>query len=523
MRGSTLGSEYDWNFTTTPQEALNGREIDTNRGYVLGGSSAINFLCYDRAAAAEYDAWEDLGNEGWNWDVMIDAMVKSENFTGWDHNLHGYSGPIRSIYNRFVPGYLRTWIPTMNELGIPTNKKSLSGDPIGVMYQTTNIDITGYTRSYSASGYAPLACPNLEIMTETTVTKINFAEEGCCEDLVATGVTLADGTKIQARKEVILSAGTIGTPGLLELSGIGQAEVLEAAGIEQILDLPGVGENYQDHIRTSNSYFLKDGLESADPIIYDPQGKFAEEQRDRWLNGEPSWLDYTTSTYSFLTWELIVGKDGAAKLTDAAERAHGENATIVDKKKVEFLSNPTIPGMELIFEANYVGAAPNPRGNLVTIFTSVMHPMSRGSVHINSTDPTGNPIIDPKYLSNEYDLQASIIGARFARQIANTEPLSSIWDSEYQPGDNVHSDEQWEEFVRNNLLSFWHPTGTAAMLPREDGGVVDSNLVVYGTSNLRVVDCSIMPTILSAHHQTAAYGIAEVMAEMIIMEQKWQK
>ena len=489
-----------------------------NRGRVLGGSSALNFLCYDRAAAAEYDAWGELGNEGWDWEVMRAGMVKSENFTGTDDDLHGYEGPIRSTYNRFIPKYLETWLPALNEHDIPTNERSLSGDPIGVMFQTTNIDITHYTRSYAATAYAPLAGPNLDLWLETVVAKIDFGHRYGNGDLRASGVILADGTKVKARKEVILSAGSIGSPNLLELSGVGQAEVLEAAGIEQVFDLPGVGENYQDHIRTSNSYFVKEGYETGDPIIYDPQGEFAAEQTELWLEGKPSWLDYTTVAYSFLNLEQVVGEDRASELVELAQAAHGDNATVVDKKKVELMGDASVPQIEMILEANYVGAAPHPKKNLVTVFSTLMHPLSRGNVHIDPEDPAGKPIINPNYLSNEFDIQTAVEGAKFAREVANTEPLASIWESEYQPGPEVQTDEGWEEYVRNGMLSFYHPVGTCAMLPKEDGGVVDSDLLVYGTRNLRIVDCSVMPTLLSAHIQTAAYGLAEVMAERIISE-----
>ncbi|SPN98643.1 related to alcohol oxidase [Cephalotrichum gorgonifer] len=523
MRGSTLGSVYDWNYTTTPQESINGRVIDVNRGHVLGGSSALNYLCYDRASAAEYNGWGELGNKGWNWDTMSAAMVKSENFTGTSSDLHGDSGPIRSTFNRNVPECLASWLPTMNALGIDTNEEFMGGFPIGASIQTTNIDVTHYTRSYSAVSYLPLAGSNLEVMTETRVAKVNIVnlKKAGCKKLHATGVTLEDGTVIKARKEVVLTSGSIGSPGLLELSGVGQAKVLKAAGIKQLIDLPGVGENLQDHIRTSNSYTLKPGFESFDFMIYDNAGPAAAAEVARWLAGEPSWVDYTSATYGFLNLEQIAGKEGAKSLIADAKAAYGKTSTKVDLKKIEQLSDATVPQVEIIFEANYIGAKGYPgSGNLITLFSSLAHPMSRGSVHIDATNPLGKPIINPNYLSNDYDLQASIAAAKYARKIANTEPMASTWENEWEPGPEVETDEQWEEFVRGATQTFYHPVGTCAMLPRKDGGVVDSDLVVYGTANLRVVDSSITPTLLSAHIQTAVYGIAEIAAEKIIAKAK---
>ncbi|KAJ4011065.1 hypothetical protein NW752_007398 [Fusarium irregulare] len=513
MRGALLGSENDWNFSSVAQPGLNGRSVGVPRGKVLGGSSAMNFLCYDRASSAEYDAWGELGSPGWNWKTMIHGMTKSENFTGDDGDVHGRTGPIKSTYNRIVPKVLKPWQSVVNKLGVPTNDGgSLGGKPIGVMFQPTNIDVTNYTRSYSANSYLPKAGPNLTVRINTHVTKVLFSEK---KGLVATGVALQDGSKILARKEVILSAGSIQSPGLLELSGIGQFAVLAKAGIKKLVDLPGVGENYQDHLRTSNTYRLKKGYESFDPMIFDVEGTLAKKEFNLWLQNKVSWYDYTTSAYAFLNWAQISKKTGK-HLTSLANDGFSSNGTVVDKKKLKWLSNPSIPQLELILEANYVGAAGYPGGNFITIFSSIMHPMSRGSVHINPKAPNGKPTIDLKYLNNEYDVRALIEGAKFARKVAETEPLRSVWEAETEPGLEVKTDEQFRDFAAKTVDSFYHPVGTCAMLPKKDGGVVDKNLKVYGTKNLRVVDASIIPVQLSGHIQTAVYGIAETAAQKII-------
>ena len=523
MRGSALGSIYDWNFTTIPQTNLAGRTVDVNRGHVLGGSSALNYLCYDRAASAEYDAWGELGEglQAWNWEVMKKAMVKSENFTGNDGDLHGRAGPIRSTYNRIVPEVLKSWQPTMKNLNVPINDGgSLGGDPIGAMFQPTNIDTRHWNRSYAANSYLLLAGPNLEVQTKTRVTKIDFAEAKDQQPLRAIGVTLDDGTKVTARGEVVLSAGSVQSPGLLELSGIGQSDVLKAAGITPILDLPGVGENYQDHIRISNTYRLKEGmnLTSIDPLIHESSGALATEQMQFWLDGKSSWYDYTTTAYAYLNWRHISNKTDSELLRIAKEVvAKNENNT-VDLAKLDFLQNSDIPQLELILENNYVSAQDYPGGKWITLIATVMHPFSRGSVHIDPASPLGKPRIDPQYMSNEYDMRALIEGAKYSRRIAQTEPMASLWDSEFDPGRDVKTDAQWRDFATKSVLSFYHPVGTCAMLPRDDGGVVNASLIVHGTSNLRIVDASIMPVQISAHIQTAVYGIAEVAAEMMIRE-----
>lgn len=521
-RGSGLGSVYDWNFTTTAQPHLGNRSIDVNRGRVLGGSSALNYLCYDRAAAAEYDAWGELihNKKQWSWDVMISAMLKSENFTGEDGDLHGRAGPIRTTYNRIVPEALDTWKPALNKLGVPTNDGgSLGGRPIGVMYQPTNIDTTRWTRSNSATGYLPLAGSNLEVRPGTTVAKIEFATGS--KPLRATGVILDDGTRIKARREVILSAGSIQSPGLLERSGIGQVATLRAAGVSPLKALEGVGENYQDHIRVSNVYQLKDNYSSFDPMIFDSGGAFDTEQMRLWLDGKVSWYDYTTTAYSFLNWGIVDNATQANLVRLATETGKKTSTNVVDAKKAAYLRDPAIPQLEIIMESNFVGAKPYPgTGRFITLITSVMHPMSRGSVHINTTRPTGPPVIDPRYLSHKYDELALIEGAKFARRIAATKPLADIWTAEFEPGVDVQTESQWRDFAKKAMGSFYHPVGTCAMLPEKAGGVVNADLIVYGTANLRVVDCSIIPVLLSAHIQTAAYGIAEVAADLIVKDAK---
>ncbi|KAI8296029.1 Dehydrogenase citC [Colletotrichum sp. SAR 10_98] len=527
MKGSTLATKYDWNFTTVAQTNVNNRVFSVNRGKVLGGSSALNLMSYDRSAAEEYDSWEALGNAGWNWETMIAAMKKSENFTGINTDTYGSegvgdSGPVKAVINRIIPEHQETWIPTMNTLGIKTNLESLGGNPLGVMYQPSSIDATHYNRSYSANAYVPIAGSNLEILSDTTVVKVNLEQVG--DEQQATGVTLQDGTLIAANQEVILSAGSIQSPGLLELSGIGQASVLNSSGIAQVIDLPGVGENLQDHLRIQSSYQLKPEYTSFD--ILRSNTTYAAEQLALWNAGEVSLYDYTGSGYTFTTWAQALGND--SQMVALAKEAAGEDPSKVDAKKLEFMTNPAIPQLEVIFSDGYTGVKGYPASTsplfgkgFFTLIAAIMHPMSRGNIHINPADTTGKPIINPNYFAHEHDLEAAIQAIKYCRKIATTEPMASIWESEYEPGlDVVQTDEQWKEFALNTTLSIFHPVGTCSMLPKEDGGVVDANLKVYGTSNLRVVDASVIPLLVSAHVQTAVYGIAEIAAERIIADAK---
>ncbi|PBP18704.1 GMC oxidoreductase [Diplocarpon rosae] len=437
-KSSTFGSRYDWNFTTIPQEPLNSRVIPQIRGKVLGGSLALNLMTYDRASAHEYNGWEEIGNSGWDW-VKFSAMMKrSLDFTSANTEWYG-------------------------DADISTKGPSQIRSGLIVSYQTRSIDPEHYNRSYSANAYLPLAGANHVVMADTRVVNINFNNTE--QRYTASGVTLADGTIIFARKEVNISAGSYQSPGLLEASGVGSKSVLEGAGILQLIDLPGVGENLQDHIRIQSSYQLKDNYLSFDILRHN--ATYAEEQLRLWIDGNHSIDEYT----------------GVKGYSAAGTSLYGKG--------------------------------------FFSLLAVVMHPLSRGSVHTNVTDPLGTPIINPNYLSNEHDIQAIIAAIKKCRQIALTPILSEVWVSEYEPGlETVNTDAEWREFALNTTLSIYHPAGTCSMLPRKEGGVVDRKLKVYGTTNLRIVDASIIPILISAHMQTAVYGIAEMAAEIIIQEAK---
>lgn len=527
-KGSTLGTGYDWNFTTVPQPALNNRSIPADRGKVLGGSSALNLMTWDRGSIPDYDAWTVLGNVGWNWKTFIAAMLKVENFqntpqdsTEYGGKGVGHGGPIQTLINRFIFSPQESFIPALEGLGIPNNLNSLDGHPLGVMYQPSNIRASNYTRSYSPT-YLTLAGANLQVKVNTTVSNIVFGKSGT--SYTASGVKLSDGSTITATKEVILSAGAFQSPQLLELSGIGQKAVLAAAGVKPIINLPGVGENLQDHIRVQSSYVLKDNYTSYDELRTNTT--YAAQQLALYEAGKPSAYDYTGSGYAYMTLKQAFGKD--SELVELAKQS-ADPENVVDQRKLAYLTNSTlceeVPQIESFFSDGYSGAAPAPNATspyyndrFFTLFSVVMHPFSRGYVHINASNPTGKPTINPNYASKPYDLQAITEAAKFNRKMAETPQLRSSWTSEFDPGLNVTTDAEWEQWARSNTLSIYHPLGSCAMLPRNESGVVDATLLVYGTSNLRIVDASVIPIQPSAHIQTMVYGIAEQAAEIIIFK-----
>lgn len=525
-KGSTLGGPYDWNFTTTPQPGLNNRQIPSNRGRVLGGSSALNLMSWDRASIADYDAWEALGNPGWNWQRFIAAMLKVETFqrTNNEYGTEGLGtdGPIHTLINRLQPSQQQGFYPAMESLGVQLNLNSLDGDPLGCMYHMSNIRESNYTRSYSTE-YLWRAGPNLDILENNTVSKIEFGNTSTSGKLVATGVNIG-GRIIQARKEVILSAGSFQSPALLELSGIGDTAVLTGAGINTLLDLPGVGSNLQDHIRVQNSYQLKPNYTtSADELR--TNASYAAEQLSLWDEWKISTYDYTATGYAYLTWNQALG-NSSLDLVDLAKQSADPNS-IIDQHKLSYLTtnlSTQVPSLEIILSDGYTGVKgpPAPASSIYdahffTLIAVVMHPLSRGTVHINASDPTGKPVINPNYVSNPYDLRAITEAAKYNRKIASSPGMVETWTDEYEPGlVTVQTEAAWEQFARNTTLSIYHPLGTCAMLPMEKRGVVSPQLVVHGTTNLRVVDASVIPIQPSAHIQTMVYGIAEIASEMIV-------
>ena len=525
LRGSTFGSVYDWSLATTPQLAANNRSITHNRGKVLGGSSALNLLIWNRASRREYDIWEELGNKGWNWESMFPAMLSAENFQRKDGIAHygedgiGYGGPVETALLENPPPHVQACIPTLESLGLKQNLESLNGDSLGTMYQPATHRLSNHTRSYSVD-YLPRAGSNLVILPNTSVSKLELCKNGTS----VTGVVLSCGKKIHARKEVILSAGSLLSPKILELSGIGRRDILTNAGIEQKVDVPGVGENLQDHLRIQTTYELQPNITGLDILRYN-QTRAAIEL-ELWRHGQTSLYQYSGSCYGFLKWQQGAGNN--TRLLRLAQSV-ADTSNVIDRTKLSLLSDPTsrAPDLQVVFGDGYIGTRGYPSNTTsgygkkyATLLAGVMHPFARGSVHISSSNVTAAPTIDPRYISNAFDLEAVKAAAKYLRKMGTSSPFKELWVKEYDPGFDTQTDEQWEAYVKENVSTFYHPLGTCAMLPKKDGGVVDPELKVYGVSNLRVVDASVIPIMISANIQTAVYGIAERAAEIIAQEHR---
>ncbi|KAI1502517.1 putative choline dehydrogenase [Biscogniauxia marginata] len=523
----TLGTQYDWQFETVPQSGLGGRNIAWPRGKVLGGTSALNLMTWNRGSKQDYDAWEELGNKGWGWDDLLPFFKKSESFhlpnketqahhrEHYDHEAIGVSGAVHASYSKQYSAAHQLCYDTYVALGVPENKAHHSGSNVGVWTNLVSVNPENNTRSYAASAYYTPSSdrPNLFVLTETLVDQIVLSRES--GQWVATGVRFSHAGEefvASASREVILSAGSVQSPQLLELSGIGNPQVLSDAGIEVKVANPNVGENLQDHLMTVSVFEIDPSLEIANTSA--SAGAFC-------------YLPVSSTTPEEVFQPL-------------ASRIRGLESLPLDKSAIlknRFEPGATLGQFEYIFDLGNWSTHFQPDVTEGKVYASVLqilqYPFSKGSIHIrpspradlDRSSPghssiSNKPIIDPGYYvgpHGELDRDIMTHCIRFSDKLCSSKPLSEVVRSRVYPPSSVASDDQLRDWVVKNTTTDWHPVGTCAM-GGHDGikhGVVDERLRVYGVERLRVVDASIMPLQISAHLQATVYAIAEKGAHMI--------
>ncbi|KAG8754358.1 hypothetical protein FRC11_006697, partial [Ceratobasidium sp. 423] len=437
-------------------------------------------------------------------------------------------GPLSICYNNW---YDETTIPfrkSLANLGVPINYDPDSGNAFGTYNSPRSVNSTTGRRSYSASTYYAYNAhrPNFVVLTGAQATKINFKDTAGGDkngNLVATGVSFVHESQtytVKAKKEVILSAGTFQSPHLLELSGIGNSAILGKNGIETLIDLPSVGENFQDHVSISTTYELKPGvsLDGFDALKDNPT--YAAEAAAQYAKTHDGILSYSGAIFSFPNLDPMAPPAEIADMTAQLEQEiASENLTPLQKATYDIQKGwlkEKVGLVEVILNPGYLGPS-TPRANTsyITITTGAEHPFGRGSVHLNGSDPLAPPLIDPNFFSKSIDLQTLVHAFKFSLKLSKTEPLASKVETRFDPTPDVTSDEDIIDFIKTNAGSLHHQIGTASLAPKELGGVVDTNLKVYGTANVRVVDASIIPIHIGAHTQRTVYGIAEKAAKII--------
>ncbi|KAJ8508036.1 hypothetical protein ONZ45_g9651 [Pleurotus djamor] len=545
----------NWAYETTSQLNMNGRTTIVRAGKVLGGGTAINTMLFPRAGKSQYDAWAQINNDpSWSWDALLPFFKRSETVVPptaeqiqegditFDAAVHGTEGRVHVGYPNFFFPQSKLWREAALRAGLTGDKDLSSGDPKGVGVTVESINVANYTRcSAVCAYYTPFSSrPNLHVITNATASRIIWDDshhsQGLNErakSLRAVGVEyFVSGSQqkksISVLREVVVSAGTIGTPKILELSGVGNASILTAAGVKPMLNLPSIGENFADHVHSLVSAFTNASLTFG--LLGNPE--FLAEQMDLWSSNRTGILSSIPGSLGLVAPLNIFNETRLRSLVSAAREnipfyadafANGNPLLargIREQHRIVlglYEKDDTLP-LEISLFPGYAGRTPasqRPPRNFTTVMSVLYSPLSRGRIHITSSNASVPPSVDPAYYSHPLDTITHAAGIRLARKTLVGHPMDSIFLGEFEPGVDVQSEEEIISALKNLAFSDSHPTGSMSMMPRELGGVVDTKLKIYGTDNVRVADASIIPIPIGAHISSTVYMIGEKAADII--------
>lgn len=468
----------DWCYMTEPDAGINNRQLQWPRGKVLGGSSSLNGLLYIRGQKEDYDAWAASGNTGWDYATVLPYFRKSECQSRGADDYHGVDGPLHVSDLRLRREIAERFIDAAKYIGIPGNSDVNGKDQEGVGYfqQTA---FKGFRCSTAKAFLRPARKrKNLTIMTRAQ-----------CKQLLLDGkrvygVTFQHGNQektCHARRETLLSSGAIGSPQILQSSGIGDPEHLAPVGVECRHELPGVGENLQDHLQVR--LVFKTSCRTLNDEVRHPLKKLA------------------------VGTQYIFTRSGPLTLAASQVYVFTKSREGLDRPDIQFHMQP------LSADKPAEGVHP------FSAFTSSvcqLRPHSRGQVRITSSNPLDYPVIHPNYLSAEEDKRVVVDAIKVARRIAEAKPLAEVITDEYVPGTKFQTDEELLDAARQYSQTIYHPAGTCKMGSESDAmAVVDARLRVHGLNGLRVVDASVMPSIVSGNTNAPTIMIAEKAADMI--------
>ena len=476
--------KMDWCFKTEPDETMNNRSINYPRGKILGGSSSINGLLYIRGQEQDYDMWRQLGNVGWSWKDVLPYFIKAENQERGPSKFHGIGGPLSVESQRIQLDILDIFMNAAEEVGIPKINDFNKGNNHGCGYfQVT--EKNGLRCSTSVGYLRPIKNrKNLKVETKAHVKNIDFQKTR------ATGVSYWKDNeliKVKAEKEVILSAGSIGSPHILLVSGVGESSKLKEHGINIIANLPGVGKNLQDHIMMRPVYKVKN-IKTLNKKINSLVGKV--------LIG----IEYIFFRKGPMTM-------GASQLCGFA-KSDSSRETPNLQFHVQPISTDRLGGADLHDFHAFTPTVANIR------------PTSRGEINITSTDTRDNPKIKMNYLSTPEDRKVTADGLKLIRKIVlETNTFNKYEPEEFRPGISLKDNEELIKAASNYAQTIFHPVGTCKM-GKDKNSVVNDRLCAHGLQNLRIVDASIMPNITSGNTNAPTIMIAEKAADMIIEDSK---
>ena len=468
--------ETDWCYRTEPEPSLDGRSLDWPRGKVLGGSSSINGLLYVRGQAGDYDHWRQLGNPGWSFDDVLPYFIKAEDQQRGADEWHGTGGPLAVSDMRVRRDVCDAFIAGAEEIGIPRNDDINGARQEGAGY--FQLTARNGRRWSTAVGYLRPARrrPNLRTVTRAHVHRL------CFDGRRAAGVRYAVGPdvhEVRARAEVLLCAGAIGSPQILQLSGVGPADLLRIHGIAPVHELPEVGENLQDHLQLRSVY------RCTRPTLNDEVNNPLRKM--------------------FIGLEYLVRRSGPMSMGASQVYAFARTRPELETPDIQLHFQP--------LSADKPGEGLH-RFSAFTASVCQLRPESRGRIRIKHSDPYAYPAIEPSYLATAQDRSTAVAGLRMTRAIAGSRAMRPFVEEELLPGPEVRTDEELLEAARGIAQTIYHPVGTCAMGPGPDA-VVDERLRVRGIDGLRVVDASVMPAITSGNTNAPTIMIAEKAADMI--------
>jgi len=477
--GKTMWSKtYNWRFETTPEPGMAGRRIYWPRGKTLGGCSAINGLIYIRGQRQDYDHWASLGNTGWSYADVLPYFKRSEGNQRGASTYHGADGQLKVSDIGARHPLIEAFIQGASELGVPRNEDFNGPEQTGAGYYQLNT-FKGWRCSTATAFLKPARrrC-NLTIQTNAISTGLIF------EGKRAVGVRYRqDGVAKEARctTEVLLASGAVQSPQLLQLSGIGPKALLAQHGIPLVHDAPEVGSNLQDHLQ------IRLGFECSQPIT-------TNDQLNSWIGKVKIGLQWLLQRSGPLAVGINQGGCFMRALPDESQ-------------------TPDIQFHVATLSADMAGGQVHPYSGF-TLSVCQLRPESRGQIRIRSADPLEAPDISPNYLSTELDQRTVVAAVKAARAVAASNALSPLVQREVKPGPEVNTDADILAFCRQHGATIFHPVGTCRM-GVDAGAVVDPRLRVNGVQGLRVVDCSVMPTLVSGNTHAAAVMLAEKAVDMI--------
>ena len=480
----TIGNpRTDWCYQTEPDPGLNGRSIGYARGKVLGGCSSINAMIYMRGQRDDFDHWQSLGNKDWGWDDVLPIFKMSEDYQHGPDEFHGIGGEMRVEERRVNWEILDAWRDAAAEFGIPKIKEFNRGDNFGNAYFQMN-QRKGVRWNATKAYLRPAENrPNLTVLSNVLVEKVELNNSS--QRPRATGVKIRRADKsstiFKADQEVLLSAGAIGSPQILQLSGIGSSELLGSRNIPIRVDLRGVGENLQDHLQVRS--------------VYQVENTVTLNQKAGSLIGK-----------ALMGLEYFFFKTGPLTMPPSQLGAFAKSDPNRSTANIEWHVQP--------LSLDKFGD-PLHKFNAITPSVCNLRPTSRGQVRIKSNDPEEHPTIRLNYLSTSEDEEVAVEGLRFTRRIMRAEALKKFNPVELKPGAEIQTDTQLLEAARDLGTTIFHPVGTCKM-GSDESAVVNDRLEVHGVANLRVIDASIMPTITSGNTNAPTVMIAEKGAKFIL-------